>query len=226
MVVTVELNNEGPREVHIPRFDARTLTFYCAKAGTGVRVVHEPVEAVGTEPVRHDVGPGQPVVRRFLFTRTTLEEGDHALLVSFKGAFAGETLVEQTAFAEPVQFRVEQPIVLERDPASGLMRKREAIRLAARAAAGPVAEQRAVLVPLGSTGLYVWVVWVRLKESPAGEAVFQVNPYTGRTEPLEIGNQEAPAQGSAEAGGDAMPTPEASVGEPAPAQQSAIPAGK
>jgi len=150
----------------------------------------------------------------------TEEEGDYALLVSFKGAVADKTLIEDTVYSPPVEFRVSGEVGLKRDKVNGLILKAQAIDLAKAKAGGDVTYARAVLMDLGRSGLFTWVVMLteKLPKDRVRKYAIQVDAYTGKVRPLELKGQppvaaakksvqEGPVRASQSA--SAVPRPEA-----------------
>jgi hypothetical protein len=193
VVATVWLSNSGSGVLHSPGLDEDTLQFMYGAKGTSERIVREPVhsQAVASQP--QELKAGEAAMRRFLFTRLTGEEGDYALLASFRGAASEDGLVYDRVYAEPVPFKVSGPVLYERDPVNGLILKKQTVALATQAAGEGAEVVRAVLVPLGESGLYTWAVLLKGRgpDGSAGESALQVNPYTGQVSPLAI---ELPSQ--------------------------------
>jgi len=220
LVATVYLENKTARAVEAPRFDTHSLKFTYGKKGLNARIRREPVHSGAIPPKRRTVRPGGSVIRRFLFTRMTEEEGDYALLVSFKGAVADKTLIEDTVYSKPVEFRVSGEVGLKRDKVNGLILKTQAITLAKAKAGGEVTYARAVLMDLGRSGLFTWVVMLteKLPKDRVRKYAVQVDAYTGKVRPLELKGQppvaaakksvqEGPVRASQSA--SAVPRPEA-----------------
>jgi hypothetical protein len=188
LTATVSLLNQGAESVSVARFDQDVLTFCNVKKGLGVPIRREPVHSRSVKPVSLDVEPGRSIARRFLFTRLTVEEGEYGLQASLKGAVSASGVVGPSVRAEPVFYSVVPPVALDRDPNNGLILKAQATTLAKGVAPGKVAASRTVLMPLGESGLYAWVVVMRvvLPEGAEQECVVQVNAYTGRAERLDL----------------------------------------
>lgn len=202
VVVTVWLQNLGRRTITVPRFDKNVLRFLYAARDSGVQIEREPVSSKSVAPVPVELGPNESMDRRFLFTRMTTREGEYALLVTFKGAVTDSGWMEPAVHAGDAFFIVAAPVSLERDPANGMILKKQAIKLAEAEAKGKVTASRAVLEPLKDsqnrdTGLYTWVVLLRAESAGGSEQEYavQVNAYTGRVTPLELslGSGEDPA---------------------------------
>ncbi len=188
-VVTLWLKNEGDSRVMLARgLDHRELTFTGGAEGLGVPVRHEPVHSSGLSTTTVTLEPGKMVLRRFLFTDLTKSAGASALLAQFKGAIAEDGAVLSATFSPPVIYTVEETVGLRRDRASGLILKEQALELARADAQGEVAASRAVLLPLGDTGLYLWAVLMRTRsaEGKTDEYAVQVNPYSGSVSPLDL----------------------------------------
>jgi hypothetical protein len=188
LTATVLLRNEGTETAFVPRFDHQTLTFTCAQKDVGVPIRHDPVCSRSIAPESKDLEPAKSVLRKFLFTRLTAEEGEYALQVDFKGAISESGAVGHVIQSPLVFYRVVEPVALKRDRTSGLILKAQAMELAEREVGCKVTASRTVLVPLDDTGLYVWVVMLRTApvEGPERGCAVQVNPYTGRAAPLEL----------------------------------------
>lgn len=198
LIATVSLKNEGPDPVDVPRFDHQALTFFYREQGSSAPIEREPVFSRATLPEPRELGPGETRARRFLLTRLTGAEGDYVFLAGFKGAISGGALFAQEIYCPGVPYRVTQPVALERDPANGLILKAQARELAERWAPGEAAAVRVVLKPLDDTGLYTWVVFLRVAPSdgPEYQDAVRVNPYTGKVSTLEL--NEEPHEGSLE----------------------------
>lgn len=188
LVATVRLQNMSEHTMDVPRFGNASLKFTYGKKGLNARIRREPVysRAIAAQP--RTVEPGGWITRRFLFTRITVEEGQYALLASFKGAIAGKTMIEEPIYSEPAEFRVGKEIALKRDKANGLILKAQAVDLAKAQATGEVTFARAVLVELGRSSLFTWVVMLTetRPKGPAWKHAVQVDAYTGRVRPLEL----------------------------------------
>ncbi len=188
---TVVVGNAGEPGLLVPGLDERTLTFYFGQPGTGVRMRRSPVLPQGVPSLPRVLGPQERASREFLFTRLTGEAGQWGLMVALSGAARAEERAEllTTAYSRPVEFRVTDEVMLERDPYSGLITREQALALARERGGLPGdAPLRAVLVPLAETGLFTWVVFRDggggLVEGIAG---CTVNPYSGVVSPLEMG---------------------------------------
>jgi len=202
VVVTVGLENRGRRAVDVPRFDAQSLKFMAGLKGVNTRVYREPVASAEVEPQGRQVKPGEAATRQFLFTRLSEQEGEYALLVSLKGIVVKGELLDDVLYATPVPFRVTSRVSLRRDPVNGMILKEQAVEIARKSVVGEVKETRAVLVPLGDSGLFTWLVMLRAQTSDGKEkrSVIQVDPYTGRVRPLELKQPAEGAPGGRESG--------------------------
>lgn len=188
LVAKVRLHNKTSYVVDVPRFDAHSLKFMYGKKDSHARIRREPVYSRAIAPWPRTIRPGGSISRRFVFTRITVEEGEYALLVSFKGAIADKTVLDETVYSVPARFRVSGEIGLKRDKVNGLVLKAQAIDLAKAKAGGEVTFARAVLLGLGKSGLFTWVVMLTEKR-PQGRIrkyAVQVDAYTGRVRPLEL----------------------------------------
>jgi len=188
LVATVQLRNKTDHVVNVPRFDAKSLKFMYGKKGQDARIRRDPVHSRAIAPRPRTVEPGSFVSRQFLFTRMTAEDGDYGLIVGFKGAVADETVIDETIYSEPTQFRVSEEIGLKRDKANGLVLKSQAIELARAKAGGEVTFARAVLVELGKSGLFTWVVMLTEKrpQDRVRKYAVRVDAYTGKVRPLPL----------------------------------------
>jgi hypothetical protein len=188
LVATVYLENKAARAVEAPRFDTHSLKFTYGKKGLNARIRREPVHSRAIAAQARTVEPGGRITRRFLFTRITVEEGEYALLASFKGAVADEAMIEGTVYSKPAGFRVGKEIGLKRDKVNGLILKAQAIDLAKAKAGGDVTYARAVLMDLGKSGLFTWVVMLTetRPNGPVRKHAVQVDAYTGRVKSLEL----------------------------------------
>lgn len=188
LVAKVRLHNKTSYVVDVPRFDAHSLKFMYSKKDSNARIRREPVYSRAIAPWPRTVEPGGSISRRFLFTRITVEEGECALLVSFKGAIADKAVLDETVYSVPARFRVSGEIGIKRDKVNGLVLKAQAIDLAKAKAGGEVTFARAVLVELGKSGLFTWVVMLTEKR-PQGRVrkyAVQVDAYTGKVRPLAL----------------------------------------
>jgi len=207
LVATVRLENTGRHPLDVPRFDHQTLKFLCGSKDMDVRLRREPVHSRLVAPEPRRIEPGEGIVRRFVFTRLTAEAGEYILLVSFKGAALRGEWIQLWVYGKPATFRVTEPVALKRDPSNGLILKAQAVELAKRGAGGKVKAARGVLVPLGKTGLYTWVVMLRVEESKGGERTdwVQVNPYTGQVKPLELKDAKGALKSGGRGGASTVP---------------------
>ena len=190
VTVTVAIENTGTDAIDVPRFDKSSARFMIGEKGLNVRIHREPVHsrAVRSNPRR--IEPGASTSRRFVFVNVTQAAGEFALLGTFKGAVADGALIADAVHALPTPFRVTKDVAFERDPANGMILKRQAIEIAKRSVTGNVTRAKAVLVPLGKTGLHTWVVMLRTQngDGRARQHTVQVDPYVGRVRPVEKKN--------------------------------------
>jgi hypothetical protein len=123
------------------------------------------------------------------------------------------------AHTGPVPFEVLAEEGLRRDPADGFILEEQAIALALAEAPKGTMQSRAVLIPLGDTGLFTWTVLFRVqpKEGPARVEAVSVDPYVGRVRPLalEEGLDPAAAFEEADPGKEFVPPAEAFPGREA-----------
>ncbi|MFP4057345.1 MAG: hypothetical protein ACLF0G_10795 [Candidatus Brocadiia bacterium] len=216
LVVALRLENRGRRAVELPQFTHQAVKFLygCTERGAP-RIIRQPVHSRQVAPQPRHLEPGESLRRRFLFTRLTDEPGEYALLAGFKGAVVGGTWTDQRVYAQPVAYRVGEQVALRRDPTSGMLLKAQAVELARREGEGEVANARGVLVPLGETGLYTWVVLLEVRgEDGERRRVVQVNPYSGRVEPLPLKNGKPRLEPVAEPHRTAVPTSREADGRP------------
>ena len=188
VVVTVRLENRGRREVDVPRFDPQSVKFITGLKSLTPRVHREPVTSAEMEAQVRQVKPGEATARRFLFTRLSEEEGEYALLVSLKGVVVKGELLDNVLYATPVPFKVTSRVSLKRDPVNGMILKEQAAEIARKAAGGVVKEEKTVLVPLGESGLFTWLVMLRVQMPDGKEkkSTVQVDPYMGKVRPVEL----------------------------------------
>jgi hypothetical protein len=195
LVAEVTLKNSGREVVDVPRFDASSLRFMQGEKGLHARVIRDPVYSKTMTPRSYTVQPGKAASRRFVFTRATQKPGSYALLVSLKRAIVGGELQRAPVYGSSEPYTVTEEVALERDPSNGLILKDQAIAIAKAEAPGRATRARAVLMPLGETGLFTWVVAMRIEE---GEKAYthtvQVDPYVGRVRPLKM--KESPERES------------------------------
>lgn len=188
LIATIRIENRGDERVVLPRFDHDAVQFITGRKGVAQRIYREPVHSGEVIPQPREIAPHQAVSRDFLFTQATCEAGECAIIAKLKAnkAFVGSTVLTEAIYAEPVQYRVVEDIALRRG-IDGLVLKEQALELARTWAPGPVIGERAVLVPLGESGLVTWIVMLTVRQPDGKELnyVVQVNPYTGKLRPLE-----------------------------------------
>jgi hypothetical protein len=188
VVATVALKNTSPDMLDLPQFDARVLDFKYGQSGLYPRIHRAPVTSKDVVPRPRQVEPSGAVARRFVFTRLTEEEGKYVVLATFKGGvIADGELIPQSIYAKPAAFEVTEEVGLERDRADGLIRKAQAIEIVKAQLGGQGTQFRAVLVPLGKSGLVTWVVMFRFQtpDGQEGRRVVQVDPYLGKVRSLK-----------------------------------------
>ncbi|MFO7900684.1 MAG: hypothetical protein R6V58_16690 [Planctomycetota bacterium] len=182
VIATVLVENRSSARVVLRRFDGKTAEFICSGKGTHKRQYREPVQSKTVAAAAHEIGPGGSSSRAFLFTRLTEQPGEYALLSQVKGVVVDDELLAHAVFSEPAEFRVTDEVWVRRDPHSGLILEKEAVRLAEESASGEVVKTKALLARMGDSGLYMWLVRVREKRPGGGERIYtvKVNPYLGR----------------------------------------------
>jgi hypothetical protein len=182
----VRLHNASDETLLVPRFDRANLHFLVGNKGGATRVRREPVASREELPRPREAEPGAELLRRFLFTRLTEKEGEYGLIASVQEVAVGREILPAPVYSTPAAYSVERPVALRRDR-NGMILKAQALELAGDAANGRALRSRAVLIPLGKTGLFTWVVLMWGEgEDGERERVVQVNPYTGRAEPLSV----------------------------------------
>ncbi|NLW49502.1 MAG: hypothetical protein GXY85_01485 [Candidatus Brocadiaceae bacterium] len=187
----VSVTNVGACDLLVPSLDNDGLKFRRGRPGVGELLVRRPVlpnQAAGQPRL---ISPGESTGRTFLFCDLTDEAGEWGLMVGLsgcRGAEAGSPPLS-TCYSEPAPFAVSHERMFERDPYSGIVVRRQAVALAReKGGADGTVPARAVLVPLGETGLYVWVVLLGAEDDPlSAPAAFTVNAYSGVVKALEIG---------------------------------------
>lgn len=188
LFVTVRIENRGDERVVLPRFDHDAVQFITGRKGVAQRTYREPVYSQEVIPQPREIGPLQSVSRDFLFTQATCEAGDCAMIAVLKAskALVGSTVLTEAIYAEPVRYRVIEEVALRRG-IDGLVLRDQALELARKYAPGPVVGERAVLVPMGESGLVTWVVMLTVKQPDGKEQNYavQVDPYLGKLRPLE-----------------------------------------
>jgi hypothetical protein len=187
LIAEVRLSNPTGRQLVLPSFDANALRFMQGEKGLHARVVRDPVHSKTAVSRPRTVVSGGWTARRFVFTRVTLEPGHFALLVSMKRtAVEGEPL-PNALYAASDPFEVTKEVALRRDPANGLILKDQAIEIAKAEVPGNATRARAVLMPMGDSGLFTWVIAVRIEEGESARThTVQVDPYVGRIRPLKL----------------------------------------
>jgi hypothetical protein len=168
--------------------DSGTLTFYLGREGEGARMKRWPVLPKDVTSDPRVIQAGNADGRRFLFTQATAEPGKWGMIVALSNCISEEQDVNLALplFSAPVWFQVSDQVKLKRDPYSGIILKEQAIELArAQAKAGADLPAKAVLVPLGGSGLVMWTVVFGDEATPPEQKWFGVNPYTGKVEPLD-----------------------------------------
>jgi len=190
VLATVQVRNTADEGLMLPALDGSTLKFLSGQPGTGVRVRREPVLPEHAPGRPRTVAPGESEWRTFLFTRLTPEAGAWGLMAALSGCRIGSETGEPlpTCYSESVRYEVSESVRFERDPYSGILTREQAVALVRQAGgAAADADLRAVLVPVGESGLYVWTIF---PQTAGGEVVresgFMVNPYSGAVEPLEM----------------------------------------
>ena len=188
---TVKVKNMTDADLLLPSLDDRTLGFYLGQPGTGVRTVRRPVTAKDLQPAPRRVPPGGTTQRTFLFASLTSRPGQWGLLAvlrEFYSEGSGNALAP-SHYSNMAQFEVGQAVKFRRDPYSGLITKEQALELVrSHAGLGQDAQLKAVLMPLGESGLCVWSVFLAVKQASAeGPFGFEVNPYSGLVRPLPAG---------------------------------------
>jgi len=196
LVMTVHVENRTDRRMVLPRLDGQAVTFMMGEKGLNPRVKQEPVQPQRIMSEPREVPPRGETSRRFLFTRMTMREGEYVAFAQLKGVVVGKKLWEGTFFAAPVPYVVSGEVAFRRDQSSGLILKEQAEEIARREARGRVEAVRPVLVPLGDSGLYAWVVLIA-EVQPDGtlrRQMVRVDPYTGRVRLLGSGDGQGEPQ--------------------------------
>jgi membrane-bound inhibitor of C-type lysozyme len=196
VTATVTVRNKASTGVVVPALDNSTLGFYLGQSGTGLRMKRRPVLPQGLPPEQRVVAPGAAVSRSFLFTELTFEPGDWGVMASLSGHRAAGGALLPECYSKPAYFAVEDSVMFQRDPFSGIIVADQAIALArAQAQAPPETRARAVLAKMGGSGLYFWTVLIGGDaEGGGGAEAYQVNAYTGRVQPLDLKELEGPAR--------------------------------
>ena len=201
LIATVTLENKAEKPMDVPRFDVQSARFMTGEKGLHVRVHREPVHSKTILPVPHRMEPTRSVTRSFVLTRVTMDPGEFALMASFKGVIVDGEYVRKSVYAAPRTYKVGREVAFRRDRGNGLILKEQAEELARANAKGEVKKTRAVLMPLGDTGLFTWIVMVRAAEN-GGERSYavEVNPYLGSVKPVVSKGEKsaAPALGPAD----------------------------
>jgi len=193
IVATVSIKNDSSAPFTVPSMDSSTLTFYLGREGEAARMKRWPVlpEDVPADP--RVIRCGGVDGRSFLFTQATTAPGKWGMIVSLSNCLSPDESVRlgQPFFSAPVWFQVSEEVKFKRDPYSGIIVKEQAVELArAHAQVGASVPARAVLVPLGSSGLVMWTVFFGDDAVPGKQKEFTVNPYTGKVEPLDSQTEE------------------------------------
>ena len=200
LIAAIGVKNDADDDLVLTGLSHETLQFTVGSRTTSMRVQREPVRPEQLQVEPRELKPGESYERRFVFTRATEEEGECVLLVSFRGAAVGGKLIDQAIYAVPASYRVTDEVGLKRDPGNGMILKEQAVEIAAREAGIPAEAAKAVLVPLGGSGLATWVIMMREK-APDGTEVkrtVQVDPYLGTVRPVRP--KSSKANGSTEMG--------------------------
>jgi hypothetical protein len=187
---TVRVTNHDDVDLLVPALDNSALKFRWGQPGAGQPLVRRPVlpeNAVGTPRV---IPPGESASRTFLFTGLTGESGEWGLMVgvySCRSAGA-EDFPLPAYYSTPAVFTVSDELMFERDPYSGIIVRGQAIALARKR--GGVDESvpaGAVLMPVGDTGLYRWIVLLGAEDDlMEARAAFTVNAYSGVVKAFEV----------------------------------------
>jgi len=196
---TVKVENHTRRPLALPALDNTTLTFYWGQPGTAQRRRCWPVLPRAVAPQPRHVAPGKSEQRRFLFTLLTGQPGKWGMMAALAGCISDDKQVAagEPYYSAPLWYEVSDQLKFKRDPYSGIVTREQAIELVRTyGGADPSAEAKAVLVPIGESGLVTWAVFLGRAEGPPGEAkAFEVNPYSGVLRPL--GQEEVPQEGGA-----------------------------
>jgi hypothetical protein len=188
VAATVRVENNSSVPLAIPALDCGTLTFYWGREGEAGRAKGWPVLPKDVKPEPRLIQPGGVEERSFLFTQATTTPGKWGMIVALTNCFSDDEAVRinQPMFSAPVRFQVSDQVKFKRDPYSGIIVKEQALELArAQAKAGGDAPARAVLVPLGTSGLVMWTVTFGAKDAPGEQKTFTVSPYTGEVAPFQ-----------------------------------------
>lgn len=190
VIVTVRVQNAGKNALILPRLDGEALRFRMTMQGENPVIERQPVESKEVRPELREVLPGQSTERKFLFTRLTMEEGQFVVSVTLKGMVIDKQAVEDAVFSKPAAYAVSGKVALRRDVANGMILKEQALELArglylAQNSVSKCKEE-IVLMPLGQSGLFNWVVVFTTGAAGKEDAQwFEVNPYTGKTQRVE-----------------------------------------
>jgi len=195
VLATVRFANEsqgaeaGGAPIVIPALDESTLKFHLMERGSPVPMRRRPVLPEKPQPEARTVAAHESVSRTFLFTRLTAEPGEWALQVALSGCESQGATVEVVPayYSRLAEYHVTDKVMFKRDPNSGLITREQATALARERAGQPeAAPARAVLVPIGETGLYEWTLFMgEQKGWPEDGMAFTVNPYSGAVEALK-----------------------------------------
>jgi hypothetical protein len=126
------------------------------------------------------LGPGQYLIDRFVFTRLTQYSGAMKGVVKYDPNPPGSFVNGVATYGNVMHFSVSGQKLFDRDNA-GLISNEDAIRLAKSQEAGPFRDAKAIVVQDRQTGLYA--TWVNLTiGTPRGTTVasYIVDPYEGR----------------------------------------------
>ena len=185
---TVKVENDSRRPLVLSALDDSTLTFYWGQPATAERRRRWPVLPKGLAAEPREVPPGQSAERRLLFAVLTQQTGRWGMMAALAGCISSNRQVQagEPYYSPPVWYEVSEQVKFRRDPYSGIITSEQAIELA-RAYSGSdgAAKARAVLVPVGESGLVTWAVFLEPAEGSPGEAqALEVNPYSGTLRPL------------------------------------------
>lgn len=193
VVVNVTVTNLTRKELTLVRFDAQTVRFMMTAKESFVNVAREPVISREVIPEMRVLKGKETITRPFLFTQLSEKEGDYALIASFKGAFQDEEI--DTQFSLPIGYKVSKDVAFRRDKNNGLILKEQALEIAKKSINQKnILEERAVLVPMGKSGLFTWTVMLRYTAQDGKErrATMNVDPYMGKIRPIELKDKDVP----------------------------------
>ena len=196
VILSATLENKTKKPLDILGFDHRTLKFLSGLEGMSARVEQEFVRSQEVLPESRELDAHSTLSRQFVFIELTKKPGKQVLVASFKGAVVGEKFIDESVFSVPVGFNVRDEVAFRRDPHNGLILKEQAIEIATKSVTGNVLEANAVLVPLGKSGLFTWVIMIRAEEAGVEKKyTIQVDPYFGRIRPIELKDAATPSAG-------------------------------